>query len=69
MFKKIIFCLKNLYYRTKFIKHNKNLFFNKKFKKINQIFLIEFNAFHDHHISYSVFSNYIKKTIYINYNF
>ena len=44
----------------KIIKLNKNIF--KKSKKINdQIFLIEFNAFHNFHIAVSVFSNFFKK--------
>jgi hypothetical protein len=46
----------NKYYRIKFIQFNKFFFYNTGFLKKNSIFLVEFNAFHDHHAVNSQFS-------------
>lgn len=50
-----------IYYRLKLINFNKNIFYNKRYPKKNNIFLVEFNAFHDHHVVYSLFSQFFKK--------
>lgn len=61
-FKKLEKAKKNYYLQKKFIFFNRKLFqFNKKKSKKKEIFLIEFNAFHDYHAMYSFFANYIKK--------
>ena len=51
----------NGYFRIKFIKFNKFFLRNAKIAKQNGIFLVEFNAFHDHHVIYSIFSYFFKK--------
>lgn len=54
---KLFFC--KVYFRIKFIRLNKNLFHNKK-NSNNNVFLVEFNAFHDHHVVYSLFSFFFR---------
>ena len=57
--------IQSYYSRREFINFNKKIFKFRNTKNNKSIFLIEFNAFHDSHVVYSVFSNYIKNVLYI----
>lgn len=60
-FNKTTKVIKNHYRRRKFINFNKKIFKQDNKKNNKGIFLVEFNAFHDSHAIYSIFTNYIKK--------
>ena len=57
----IKFFFNKVYFRIKFIQLNKNIFHDKKHSNNNNVFLVEFNAFHDSHVSLSVFSDYFRE--------